>query len=220
MAFLQIAHLGRRQNKWTTLARLLLRMRLDLPTWLFLAGALVFFYVAAWIPLIAGRPNEEPFFLSEGISSWPAVWLRALGVFLSAYYFWIIAWQFRLALASGQRELTIIASEDCQGPEQPSRFTPCEAWKRFCGRSRGWKLKAVIVASCVAYIGLAMLLFRNLDPPADTVRGILSPIWDKSVLMLAVLSMHLLIIFAVVHNLSCAFFVRQVAQWLRSARHA
>jgi hypothetical protein len=34
--------------------------------------------------------------------------------------------------------------------------------------------------------------------------------------MLEVLSMHLLIIFAVVHNLSCAFFVRQVAQWLRS----
>jgi hypothetical protein len=216
MACLQFAHIGRRRDKWTMIVRLLRRVIFDLPTWLLIAGALVFFYVAARAPGIAARPGEEPFFLSEGISSWLAIWLRALAVFLGAYYFWIIAWQFRLALASGQGELRNIAPEGCQEPEHSDRSTPCQAWEEFCQRSRSWKSKALIVVSWAAYIGLAMLLFRTVNPPANTVRGIISPIWDKRVLMLAVFSMHLLIFFAVAHNLSCAFFVRKVAQWLRS----
>ncbi len=167
MASQQIAHFYLRRDKRTMLARLLRRMVFDFPTWLLTTGALVFLYVAQRIPSIAGLPGEEPFFLTEGISSWPAIWLRALGVFLCAYYFWIIAWQFRLALANGQRQLSAIEPRGCQPAEHLSRPTPNEEWNAFRQRSRGWKIKAVVVASWLAYIGIAMWLFGSSGPASD-----------------------------------------------------
>src|SRR5262249_39897373 len=46
-------------------------------------------------------------------------------------------------------------------------------------------------------------------------RGQLSMHWERAILYSAAFSMNLLIVYAVVHNFSCAVFVRQVSEWLR-----
>jgi len=211
----QFAQLARRHDKSTTWRRLGQELRGEIASWLLIVAALFFLAVAARMPWIGEKPDQEPFLIFEGISSWPTTWLRALTLFLCSCYFWIIALQFRQALASGHRELARTAPEGCPPPEVPSRSTPCQAWDRFCRRSRGWKIKALILAIWTSYIGLALLLFSRLDPPALVTRGQLSMHWETIVLMSAVLSMNLLIVYAVVHNFSCAVFVRQVAEWLR-----
>jgi hypothetical protein len=211
----QLRRLPRRRKRSTALRRLRKRITRDLASWLLMAGAVFFLVVAARIPWIAERPNEEPFFIAEGISSWPATWLRALAVFLAGCYFWIIAWQFRAALARATREFVLIVPGGCPEPISATRPTPCTAWDRFRIRSRGTWLKAVVLIGWVAYIVIAMSLFRKLDPPALVTRGVDSMWWERIVLMCAVFAMHLLISYAVVHNVSCALFIRQVAKWLR-----
>ena len=188
----------------------------DVATWLLVLGAMVFFIVAAIIPWIALLPDQEPFFLAQGISSWPATWLRAFGIFLCACYFWIITWQFRRALANGQRELKQEAPEGCPPPELPCRPTPCEAWDRFRIRSRGSTLKWVIVGIWITYVLVSFVLFQHMDRPANVTRGHLSFLCEKGVLLGIALTMNLLIVYAITHNLSCSFFVRQTAEWLRS----
>jgi hypothetical protein len=211
----QFAQLPRRHDKSTTCRRLGRELRGEIATLLLIVAGLFFLAVAARMPWIAEEPGQEPFLVFEGISSWPTTWLRALALFLCACYFWIIAVQFRRALADGHRELARTAPEGCPPPEVPSRPTPCQAWDCFCRRSRGWKIKALILGIWATYICLALLLFSHLDPPALVTRGHLSMSWEKAILFFAVFSMNLLIVYAVVHNLSCAVFVRQVSEWLR-----
>ena len=209
------AQLARGHHKLTTWRRIGKELRGEIATWLLIIAALFFLVVATRIPWIAEKPDQEPFLIFEGISSWPTTWLRALTLFLCACYFWIITLQFRRALAGGHRELARTAPEGCPPPEVVSRPTPCQAWDRFCQRSRGWKIKILILGIWASYIGLALLLFSHLDPPALVTRGQLSMSWEKAVLFAAAFSMNLLIIYAVVHNFSCAIFIRQVGEWLR-----
>jgi hypothetical protein len=211
----QFARLARSHHKLTIWRRLGRELRGEIATWLLIVAALFFLAVAARMPWIAEKSGQEPFLVFEGISSWPTTWLRALALFLCACYFWIIALQFRRALAGGHRELARTAPEGCPPSEVPSRSTPCQAWDRFCRRSRSWKIKALILGIWAVYVCSAVLLFSRLDPPALVTRGQLSMNWEKAILLSAVFSMNLLIVYAVVHNFSCAVFVRQVSEWLR-----
>jgi hypothetical protein len=198
----------------STFRHLFLRLRNDVAAWLLIVATLMFVGVAFWIPRIAQLPDQEPFAIAEGISSWPATWLRALGVFLCACYFWIIAWQFRHALGSANRELALTAPDCCEPGQRPPRPTPCKAWDHFRRRSRGVKIKLVILFTWIGYVGLAFILFKHLELPAQVTRGPASIAWEQGVLFCAVFSINLLIIYGVVHNLSCSFFVRKVADWL------
>lgn len=203
--------LKRRRAKWTGLQRLWMR---DFSTWLVILAATMFVVVAACIPQVAAQPNEEPFYIAEGISSWPATWLRALGVFVCACYFWIISWQFRQALARASREFVETAPAGCPPAARSCRSTPCEDLEHFRHRSSGGKIKLIIVISWIVYVGVAWLIFSLLDLPALVTRGTQSIRWEKGVLIAAVFSINLLIVYAVVHNISCSFFIQKVARWL------
>jgi len=194
--------------------RVVRRLHQEVETIVLIVGGLVFIGIAVAIPWIAGQPDQEPFSLTEGVSSWPATWLRALSLFLGAAYFWIITCQFREALVSGQRRLQrALPPKDYRDREG---FAPWKAWIRFCRRTSGWPMKLAIIGAWTLYMYLAFQLFRHLDPPAPVTRGAASFFTEKLVLMSAVFSMNLLIVYAVAHNISCAFFVREVADWLRS----
>jgi hypothetical protein len=205
-----------RQKKRDERRRLVVRIRSDLGVWLLMLATVVFLLVAIFIPHIAQRVNQEPFVLTEGISSWPATWLRALGVFLCACYFWIVAWRFRHALANANRDLAFVVPICCPPEGRPPAPTPCQAWSDFRHRSRGGKMKVVVVSIWLTYVVLAYLLFKHLEIPADVTRGKLSAGVEQMVLIGAVFSVNLLIVYAVVHNISCSFFVRRVAAWLGS----
>jgi hypothetical protein len=215
MAWSQLSRLWGSGGRLTRLRRLSLRVSSDLAVWLLIIATLIFVGVAFCIPLIAELPDQEPFLVAEGISSWPATWLRSLGVFLCACYFWIITWQFRHALGSASRDLVLTVPDCCPLTGRPARPSPCKAWERFRRRSRGWQLKVGIILAWAIYLVVAITVFSRLDLPAPVTRGGLSIAWEKDVLMCAVLSINLLIAYAVAHNLSCSFFVRNVAEWLR-----
>lgn len=192
------------------------RLERDFSTWLVILATIMFVGVACWIPQVASQPNEEPFYIAEGISSWPSTWLRALGIFLCACYFWIISWQFRQALANAGREFAHTAPEGYPPAQRVSPPIPCDELERFRERSRRWPMKLVIFLSWAAYVGIAWLVFHHLDLPAPVTRGTRSTLWEQWVLGVAVASINLLIVYAVVHNLSCSFFIRKVARWLRN----
>ena len=90
----QFAQLAWRHHKSTTRRRLGQELRGEVATWLLIVAALFFLAVAARMPWIAEKPDQEPFLIFEGVSSWPTTWLRALTLFLCACYFWVIALQF------------------------------------------------------------------------------------------------------------------------------
>jgi hypothetical protein len=65
----QFTPLPRHVNRRLALRQLARRVRRDVATWLLVLGAIAFLVVAAIIPWIALLPDQEPFFLAQGISS-------------------------------------------------------------------------------------------------------------------------------------------------------
>lgn len=194
--------------------RFVRRLYQENETLVLIAGAVIFIGVALAIPWISGQPEQEPFSLTEGLSTWPATWLRALSLFLGGAYFWIVTTQFRQALTSAQRRLQrALPPKDYR---QRDQFASWAAWQKFCARTSGAPMKIAIIVAWLIYMYLARQLFIHLDPPASVTRGLLSAAVEKRVLLAAVFSMNLLIVYSVAHNISCAFFVREVADWLRS----
>ena len=169
--------------------------------------------VAVVIPITAGMPDQEPLFLSEGISSWPATWLRALAVFLAACYFWNLTTSFRRALYAMRRTF-----REALGPKEASQplTGPRLFSAEFRERSLGNRFKYTVLAVFAGYMIFAFGLFWWLGFPAPTSRGSASRLIETMVLMTAVCSSNLLMCYAIVHNLSCAVFLRKIAKWFRT----
>ena len=217
IAFRQLRRLPRSSKKRTALLRFVRSIARDATTWLLIAAAIAFLAIAVEIPKIARSANEEPLLLAEGISSWPATWLRALAIFLAACYFWIITWHFRATLRACQRSIAASTLATFRSRRRASDSPPRLLWSRFCKRSRGFELKIIILFGWILYSFGGWTLFDLLGAPANVTRGTASQLMETGVLLTAVFAMNFLIVYAVVHNFSCALMIREAGEWLAHA---
>lgn len=84
------------------------------------AGSLICFHWEVVAQFLTEKGNGEPLVMLEGVSAWPTILLRGVGIVLSLYFVWRV-------LRSLHGNLKEIAAEMELKPE------PAPLWKQFTG---------------------------------------------------------------------------------------
>jgi len=126
------------------------------------------------------RPLEEPWSAWGGVSVWPTIILRYLGVILCALYFWIMVRRVKRNVAALQKgffdavpETTITWKKIVAS----ALFLPIpandveEIWSEYLKRRRYWVRGVRVALGVVIFVVGFMLLFFGLGKPYPPTRG-------------------------------------------------
>jgi hypothetical protein len=166
-------------------------------------GALLIVVFAVAIYRISNRPGEEPFFIFEGISVWPTEVFRFTAILLSALFiYW--SWRarkenteyinkefdFESSQDNGSKNgiwnwIKKVAELDWKPKESKQGVALEELWFEYVRRDQYHFGRVIIIAiSYLLFCGLIV----TFDVPVSPVRGTITSVIDKILVMVSVIS--------------------------------
>jgi hypothetical protein len=157
-------------------------------------------------------PSEEPFFLTEGVSVWPAEIIRLIA-FGCALVFCGIA---MVRLKKNRENLT---QEFCLGNKEEGHDTWSRLgnqagsqnmdrlWEDYVRRGALWRRLCRFFFIMILYVGVCYWIIGTFEKPTSPVRGAASILLDKGILICTVAAFLFLTFFVFDATLLCRGFV-------------
>ena len=162
--------------------------------------------VVAWLTAassLSNRAEEEPFFLSEGISVWPAVLVRAITL---VWCVWSLFHAQRMldhvgdALDHHATGVTVHPFTDAQMP----------AWQRYCERTRGAARTRRVIAYILGLTVVAIVVGFATGQPVVPARGLMSRAVETGILLVSTFA-YLNLLFHVIDSIqTCRLFIEDL----------
>jgi hypothetical protein len=146
---------------------------------------------------LAGRPGEEPFFWTEGVSIWPTELVRLLAGMLAIVF---ILTTFKLVT---NRKARIASTYLPYSTGDQSPFDFSTIWNKHDRQTTLGAISFKVVLGVVLGFLLALPIFFSFPPPSPPARGAISPRFDQGVLVFSVLSLYMLLALVVSLSISC-----------------
>jgi hypothetical protein len=164
------------------------------------------------------KPTEEHFFLTEGISAWPAEIIR-LVAFGCSWIFFFITW-FRLKRNQDQLTQEFQFGENKEEPlsdDQAGYLNLDNAWKDYVVRGGWWRRFSRFFPVMFIYGIFCIVVVKTFGVPSRPLRGVTTGKLDLIILFCTIFSFLFLTFFILDATMTCRGFVtrflRKEAKW-------